>query len=557
MESIRTSIEMLSCNILVGDTFILGGENRWKVNNPIQYDMLIKLYEAGIFGKLKLTPDFLANIQGYKTDYFPLVRVYGIGLGYHLTNLIKLKTISYITIYEPHIDLFFTSLYTIPWQLIFKYFNNKGKGMNLVVGGTSDAAITNNITFIRQKLMPLTSCFYRFNHFSSKFILDAISKEPQSDAIERQQSDAGWYEDQRAGFYISAKNIQKKNKFFSGKKIKRFSRAFIIGSGPSLSETINYVKKHQGNALIISCGSAITPLLKVGVIPDYEVIQERNWQYVDFEKKQDLSALKKVTLLKLNVVSTKIDKHYRETLIFQKFRDPGSSFLGDNYPVTTAVNPTVTNAGIAMCAELGINEAYLFGVDYGAPKDHEKMHVTNTIYDDLPIDDNVESTTEFDLPGNLGAEIRTTTVLSWSLQTTELKIAEHPNIRWFNVGEGAMISGAVPVDPKELPTNFSKKINKYKLREEILRCFNNDYSPAKVLERIKTTQMQQVEEYFQALKGFTASFPKTRGEVVTVLSLLYKAVNIGQNKSHFLPTPLLSYGFKQFVTNVYMQSAMA
>ncbi len=556
MAPILRNIENMSCSVRIGKTFLRGGDDRYNGNNPIQMNMLNKLYNSGIFHKLKLTPEKTSNLQGYSTDYFPLLRVCGIGLGYHLIELIKQKTISYMTIYEPHFDLFYTSIYTIPWQLIFKHFDARGKGVNLILGNTPDEAIRNNIAFIRQKLMPLTSYFYNFNHYNSAKIKEITAKEPHSDAVQRQQYDAGWYEDQRTGFYLSARNIKKRNKFFSGKKTKLYFRAFIVGSGPSLNDSIKYLKKHQNDALIVSCGSAITPLLKAGIVPDYEVVQERLWHFPKHEEKHDLDLIKKVSLLKLNVVSPKIDKYYKETLVFQKFRDPGSSLLDDSYAVTTAVNPTVTNAGIAICAALGVDEAYFFGVDYGAPKGSEKMHVANTIHDDMPVDDSVESKTEFDLPGNLGSVIRTTTVLSWSLQTTELKIAEYPQIKWFNVGEGAIISGATPLAANDLPRKFSKKIQKKRLRKEISNCFNNRYSPTKVIERLKTTQIQQVQEYFQALIGFIDATPQTREEIVNVLSLLYKAVNIGENQKDFLPSSLLPHGFKQFITNVYIQSAM-
>ena len=220
------------------------------------------------------------------------------------------------------------------------------------------------------------------------------------------------------------------------------------------------------------------------------------------------------------MVSPKVDKYYKEPLVFQKFRDPGSSLLGEKYAVTTAVNPTVTNAGIAICGDLGVNEVYLFGVDYGAPADSVKMHAANTIHDDISVDDTVESKTNFDLPGNLGSVIRTTTVLSWSLQTTEMKIAEFPEIKWMNVGEGALISGATPVAVNDLPKTFPKKFQKKQLREEISTCFNNRYSPSDVLEHMTTIQMQQVADYFQALLGFTEACPQTREDIISVLALL-------------------------------------
>ncbi len=554
---ISKQINSLPCNIRVLSTFLRGGEEGWRNNNPIQVKTMDRLYSAGIFQKMNLSPDRLSILDDHTTDYLPLVRVYGIGLGYHLTELVKQKNVSYITIYEPHLDLFYTSLYIIPWQLIFKYFSGKGKGINLSIAITPDEAIEQSIAFIQQRLVPLTSFFYRLNHFpDSPAIKEVIKKEPQTDELQRNQADAGWYEDQRAGFYYSARNIKKGNKFFTGHKTKIYFRAFIVGSGPSLNETIDYIKSHQDDAIIISCGSAITPLLKAGIIPDYEVVQERVWHFEKHEERHDLDLIKQITLLKLNVVSPQIDKHYKETLIFQKFKDPGSTLLGNNYAVTMAVNPTVTNAGISMAAELGVNEVFLFGVDYGAPKNSSKMHAANTVYDDESIDDNAANKTCFELQGNLGAVIQTTSVLSYSHKTTEERIVLHPEIQWFNVGEGALIANTIPLAYENLPVKFSQKINKQNLRQEILNCFNNNYSPVDVLNQLNTHYMQQVDDYFQALLGFTDSCPRTREEIIYVLSLLYNAMNFGSEQTHFLPTSLLSYGFKQFINNIYIQTSL-
>ncbi|MBU0962149.1 MAG: DUF115 domain-containing protein, partial [Proteobacteria bacterium] len=290
---IHSSIQKLACNSLLPANCLKSADERWQRNNPIQVKMMDRLYENGIFQEMKLTSQELRPLQGYRTDYLPFIRVYGIGLGYHLTELIKQKTISYMTVYEPHIDLFYTSLYTIPWQLIFKYFEGKGKGINLVVATTPDIYINSCMTFIQQRLVPLTSYFYRFSHFNNtSTIQETIEKEPQVDEFQRHQSDSGWYEDQRIGFYFSARNIRVANKVFSGQKAKSFFRAFIVGSGPSLNDTIDYIKKHQNDAIIISCGSAITPLLKAGIVPDYQVIQERTWHREKIEERHDLSLMK-------------------------------------------------------------------------------------------------------------------------------------------------------------------------------------------------------------------------------------------------------------------------
>jgi hypothetical protein len=69
--------------------------------------------------------------------------------------------------------------------------------------------------------------------------------------------------------------------------------------------------------------------------------------------------------------------------------------------------------------------------------------------------------------------------------------------------------------------------------------------------------MQQVDEYFDALTGFTKSTPQTREEIVGVLSLMYNAVNTGKEEKGYLPSALLPYGFIQLITNVYIQTSLA
>jgi hypothetical protein len=556
MAPIHKQIDELYCYIHVNKTFFGEGVSSWLQNSPIQIKMLDSLYKAGIFADMKLSSKMMTPLHNYCTNYLPLVRVYGIGLGYHLTELIKRKKISYMTIYEPNFDLFYISLYTIPWDLIFKYFEFNNKGINLVLDCSPDVALESNMAFIEKRLTPLTSLFYRFNHFNRLPVMkEIVEKEPRFDNTHRANVDAGWYEDQRAGFYFSAKNIQKDNKVFSGKKAKRYFRAFIVGSGPSLNESIGYIKAHQVDALILACGSALTPLLESGIVPDYQIIQERTWHVPEHEKRHDLDLLKEISLLKLNVISPKIDRHYKETLVFQKFRDPGSALLSD-YPVTTEVNPTVTNAGVTFAAELGAKEVYLFGVDYGAPKGSEKMHASNTLWDDKDRDDSVKSENAIDLAGNLGGVICSTPVLSWSHEVTELSISRHPNINWINVGEGALIAGATAMAVEELPEKFKKKIKKDHLRSDISCCFNNDYSSARVLEKLNTYHMKQVEEYFQAILDFTASTPQSREEIISTLSLMYKAASVGANQEDFLPASLVSAGIKQFITVTYTQTGL-
>ncbi len=555
MSPIQYSLDNLSCNAYLSPGFFGEATLLWQQDNPVQNKMLKTLYHTGIFSQMELSSNHLTPLESYSTDYLPMVRVYGIGLGFHLTELIRQKKISYMLIYEPHLDLFYTSLFTTHWALIFKYFEFNNKGLNLVIATSPEQAITNHQVYMENRLTPVSSLFYRFNHFdSSPAINTMIQQESQADNVQRQQLDSGWYEDQRTGFYFAARNIKKQHKFFTGKKIKPFFCAFIVGSGPSLNASIHYLKEHQHDAIIIACGSAMSPLIKAEIIPDYVVVQERNWQLAKLEQQHDPDILKQISLLKLNVVSTEIDHFYKEVLIFQKMNDPGTIFMQAGYAVTSEVNPTVTNAGISMAAELGVNKAYLFGVDYGAPESAQRMHADNTHYDSS--EDEINADARFRLTGNLGATIHSDETLVWSLDTAEISLKKHADIQWFNVGEGARIKGAIPMKISQLPKRFRKNIDQHTLRQKISACFDNNYHSDAIIERLKTHYMAQVDDYFDALLGFAQSSPQTREEIVSTLSLIYKASNIGRTQAHFLPFSLLSYGLKQFVTDVYIQNGL-
>ncbi|MGN4935622.1 6-hydroxymethylpterin diphosphokinase MptE-like protein [Aeromonas rivipollensis] len=57
---------------------------------------------------------------------------------------------------------------------------------------------------------------------------------------------------------------------------------FIVGNGPSLDETIGYLKKYQDSAIIIACGSTVSALYKAGIKPDICVAVERTKSMADF-----------------------------------------------------------------------------------------------------------------------------------------------------------------------------------------------------------------------------------------------------------------------------------
>ena len=525
--------------------------------SPIQTELYRKLSNCGPLNDLDW--EHIPSNQG--ADYCPLVRVYGIGLGYHLSELIKQRNITHMIIYEPNVDLFYLSLYTTPWKLIFNYFElNDAKNIKLLVGLNATEAEAHTSAYLEATFRYLPISHYRLNHFkNSPDIHNIIEETSHADTKLIMTKNMGWYEDQRAGLFYTIKNIKNKVPLYSGKKAKNFLRIFVVGSGPSLDNSIKHIKEHQNEALIISSGSALTPLLKSDIIPDFQVIQERFWE--EFESRHDPSILKKIELIQLSVVRHNISEYYNKCYMTLKPNDPSIAIFNEKHFGLRACNPTVTNMSISLAAHFGANEIYLFGIDYGAPIGAEKMHSSNSMYDEKSEEytqlkgytDSTIDQHETYLPGNFSKKIVSTYMLSWSKSTTETLIEKFPDIEWINIGDGAFISGTKSVKDDNFPSYFGTTFNKREALLEIRNLFGLEYLEDINLDKLPERIEHESTLYFDAILGFLDSTPKTREELLHVLTLMSKAVDHNAYDQNFIPPLLMSGGIMHYIQNLFIQ----
>jgi len=67
---INKSVDNLAVTALLSHNFIGGDDEQWKKNNPIQYGMLNRLYEGGVFHQLGVKTGHLEPLTNYRTDFF-------------------------------------------------------------------------------------------------------------------------------------------------------------------------------------------------------------------------------------------------------------------------------------------------------------------------------------------------------------------------------------------------------------------------------------------------------------------------------------------------------
>ncbi len=531
--------------------------------HPLHSNLHQILYEQSHLPS-HLDPDTGAiKISRNQINFLPILRVYGIGLGRHIIDALNSYDIHCMIIHEPEYDLFYCSLFTTPWDQILTHFRQDGQKAILLNYDPPKIAIDSEKAVLA-KLHPFYYCGKAaLNGFLDRDFQYYIDEEYRYDHQIFSNKVSGFYDDQARGFKHAIENINKKSLFYSGKKLPPQYPVFLIGSGPSLNDSLEYIKKNAQHAIIISCGSSLSVLTKNGILPDFHVWQERPDTSDTLSRFSDKSTFSKLTLFKLNVVSAEVDKIYNETLVLQKFNDPGSTLLPTlNFPSSYNVNPTVTNTGITICKYIGSKTVYMFGIDYGACEGTRVNHangVTVISEDGKKILDNEQDRVETEnvqiLEGNFCARVYAKDALYWSHYITEIALAEKDarQIDWVNVGDGAKIKNARAIRASELPAFSSDALDKHEMKEKIRSLFNRRYSLKSIRNNLINVHIRASEAYLLAMMESFDTIPETRCAMMTTLGILANAGNVGREEESYLPIKLFGVEFVSFLNILYVQ----
>lgn len=228
----------------------------------------------------------------------------------------------------------------------------------------------------------------------------------------------------------------------------------LVGSGPSLKESLPFLKKIKDQVLICSCDSTLKTLLAEGIEPHFVCCLERmqeNTRYfsgLSLEIKSYLIApLTAHPRLFANYPGPKLSIH--RCIGFEKwlFPDEKQFFLGS----------MVSHLGLVSLAILGCSEICLLGMDGAfSPEDKERY------YSDLATTDlhavaghaqKMQRDLIFEQAGHDGQPKRTSYYLYESLQYFSQIIKEH-GLKVTNVIPkkfGLPILGATQCDPLQMP----------------------------------------------------------------------------------------------------------
>ncbi|WP_081671259.1 motility associated factor glycosyltransferase family protein [Butyrivibrio sp. XBB1001] len=233
-------------------------------------------------------------------------------------------------------------------------------------------------------------------------------------------------------FYCNYSSVKK---FVSDIEIAKPSEHWIVvGGGPSLNYSIDYIKEKASTATIIAATTVIRKLIDTGIIPDFMIaidMQARTFRHL--EGLNDLD----VPLILSDCASWKFGKLYKG----EKYLIPtsGMYFSKEIYKRQNVschdISGTVSAVAINIAALKGATTVDLVGLDLSYPGG--QTHASGTM-DNSTID----TSNLINVPSVNGQEVATTPVFMSYIRDVEKIIAKNPNIKFINKSrDGAYIKG--------------------------------------------------------------------------------------------------------------------
>lgn len=448
--------------------------------------------------------DFIKKDIQFDIKVVPYLIVFGTGLGYHIQWLIERFDIYNLHIIDLDPELIKPSMYTLNWKKIYEYFKRPGRSLSFTVGVNDAAGVLDDIVNTARNInpgIPIITMFYE--HYEN----DQINIVKESLAGEYDSIIKGpWTFDLIfEGIQYSTKNIENGiPAYYADLKVKEEIPAFLIAAGPSLDDTVTFIKEHQDKAVIIAVGAVLKKLKQEGIKPDFviEVEDKKDNVYYRHQFQYDTDYYKDLFMMFI---------HHAYPEVFNLSGKSGmyingghlSMNLFKNIPVFNffGLGSTVSEAALVFALSLGFKSIYLFGLDLGY-KDPQKHHATGTIHYDKDFKFYKQTFANYiKVKGNLRDFVFTERFFSMSKIAIQniIRTQKPEDTKIYNTSDGVYIEGTIPFKPVELEfLHFSQDIKKQDLIVRIEKNFRKDYQ--KDINMIKSNLQELKEDILDDIK---------------------------------------------------------
>ncbi|MCH2089543.1 MAG: DUF115 domain-containing protein [Pseudoalteromonas sp.] len=360
-----------------------------KIDNPasfIHIELMKSIGEVYNTAKEQLDDNFKVDSS------VPSIMIFGVGLGYHLEEILSYTKSGFVSIFEPNEDYFFASLFVCPWYSILELIDNNDSFLYLGIG-LDESEIYEQVYTRSKEVGSLSVCHtWFYQHYPSLEVNKLIAEFKKN--YHQFFAGFGFFDDALLGIAHTLGNIENsvpllKNHGVIDENLHKLP-AVVVANGPSLDSEIEFLQAVQNDVVIFSCNSASTALCKNAITPDFHVALERTestYQFLSEHLPENVRA--NLNLLIPNVMHPKVAGLFKWAGMGLKPAEAGTQLLqlaqykrdGEFSKTISFCNPLVGNTALSFVTHLGFSEVYLVGVDNGYI-DQEHHHSKDSFYYD-------------------------------------------------------------------------------------------------------------------------------------------------------------------------------
>ncbi len=421
----------------------------------------------------------LTTLEGAPVVDSGFAFVLGIGLGYHLAPLIERRAARHLVLIEPVAELLFHSLSSVDWEDIFRLARENDMDIHFIIAKPPEQTMESLHRLIDGEGPAFLDGSLAYVHYATP-AMEQI-RILMNEELRLHFPSLGFFEDEMLmlhNTYLNALN----NPFHAiepGENPGSSIPVLIIGSGPSLNQDIEDIKRLSEHALVVSCGTALSILLNNAIRPDIHVENENHPRITENLKKTLANhSLDGMTFIAPTTVSPQAGALFEKRWYY--LRDhycSSNALLGENMAPLPESSPIGANVALSALLALGFNQIYLFGVDCGH-KEGKDHHAEGSVYLDESYEDpeaniKISRWERRKVPGTFGGEVLSTPLWERSRHNMSRLLGASPQASVVNCSDGAHIPGAMPhrADEVVLPAPTTTKAAAMAETEAKMRFF--------------------------------------------------------------------------------------
>lgn len=415
-------------------------------------------------GKLQLIEQQFAHSADTRLEQISSIVLAGCSLSLPLDELLSKTNLKNIFVFEPEPDFFYASLFLLPWHTFLEQLDKAGRQLYLNVGG-STAVYFDEILhqFYRVGAYALAETCFWLNYVTPGLNATLTTLQQQLRTV---LALGDYFDHARYGLTHTLDNLAADSLFMKNSRLAApWSElpVFIVGNGPSLDQTVDYIRQYQGRALVISCGTAIRPLISYGIVPDFHVEAEQNaTTYDHLNNTADPAILKAISLISFSSVHPATRALFKQALLAFKegeaptvvLKQEAEQQLKQALMTISYAFPTAANLALSFALSLGHQQIYLFGVDFGQADPayhHSKKSIYYTKSGNESYDYRKKNPEEIMVPGNFRDHVYTKSEFDLARKICEMLLRDFQRqTEVYNCSDGALIRGATPLLPENI-----------------------------------------------------------------------------------------------------------